>query len=1302
MHNETTSSGGSGAATSRMTTIITDAATRYGVDPNDAIRIAQIESGMDPRAHNPSGASGLFQFMPSTWKQYGAGRSPFDAYANADAGMRFTRDNIQGLQKALGRKPTAGEIYMAHQQGLGGALTLLRNPDASAAKVLGRKRVLQNLPGDLRGQTDSITAGQFAQLWSSKIDGVKSPSLLSGGGASPSLSTDSSYAVGDANNPATSPVTYGEIDTNRFVNSTQEMLQKEEAQRQADANSPGFLEGVGLAISNNWSVAAPFKALGYQAPDPSFRVTPELLREQAADVPTEQLDEFADAVSQEHFEAIKTRILKQMETDQKLASMGATGVALQVGASLLDPGALAATAAIGAATGGLGLPAAVAARFGRAGTIALGAAEGVAGNLATDLPLMATNPMMDKADLMYSIGTGVVMGGAFSAFRKASPMLAAENRQMDEIGHRMQSEAVDLAAPQSSSVGAAQAGAQVPTYRSDDVDNHRLWKKVDKNFELVMGRARFDLAATMQKSGNPMVRSMASYLVEDAAGNAKGKVSVISASETQRRLQRVATFKWAKAYNDEWAKYRKRKGVGFWQAGDEQRKFSEQITAWQRAKGIEKEAFDPEVRAAGAQFNAVMKDWWSKAQGEGITRSEFGVDGYVPRVPHLERARELTHRFGYDRTGSDNKDGLSVLFTSAIKKAQPEIDDKLARKMGYAMLDRMNKLSAGQEIGMARGMAAEDMDDFRAFLKDTQLQDGGAMFSEQEIEDAMAILTKSRTKDAEAGGSARLKQRVIMDENHSMTIRDRFGVPQEVSIKDFYVNDANLLMHMYNRNMSGQIALARVKVPHPENPGEWLVDGIRNQSDFNRLVEQVKGVGNEEAKVNAESVHTTADVENLQFAYNAVAGIPNWNQSTDFARFLRMMRDYNFTRLMGQVGFSQIPEIGRVASQSGLKAFYAGMPSFRQVLKLAREGTLGDDLGHELDMIGAFGTDHVTSRFSPQMDDFGTPTHLSSSTKLSKLVDAVDPKLKELNHGITMVSGMAPINAVFQRWASRAFAVKFVQMAKFGDKVSMDRMKLLGLDEGDVEAIFGNIRKHAQFKDGVESPFKLQALGLDKWDGKASAAFETAMFRASRAMILENDVGQFQKWMSHPLGQTVLQFRSFAIGAYTRALMQGMNMRDVDAYMGFMSALFLGSLTYAGQTTVNLMGDPNADQKRKERLSWGNLALAGFQRTSESSILPIPIDMAVSLATGEAIFDFRSTGLKTDPTSIFGNPTADLITTAFQGVQGVTTAIAGNDYSKPDARKLFQALPGQRIIGAQWFFNWLASGLPQREDVNHW
>jgi soluble lytic murein transglycosylase-like protein len=53
-----------------------------------ALRVAACESGYNPRARNPSGASGLFQFMPSTWAstpQGRAGQSVWDPVANARA-----------------------------------------------------------------------------------------------------------------------------------------------------------------------------------------------------------------------------------------------------------------------------------------------------------------------------------------------------------------------------------------------------------------------------------------------------------------------------------------------------------------------------------------------------------------------------------------------------------------------------------------------------------------------------------------------------------------------------------------------------------------------------------------------------------------------------------------------------------------------------------------------------------------------------------------------------------------------------------------------------------------------------------------------------------------------------------------------------------------------------------------------------------------------------------------------------------------------------------------------------------------
>ena len=56
-------------------------------------RKARCESNLYRYAHNPSGASGLFQFLPSTWRSTPFGRySIFDPYANAlAAGWMHTR-----------------------------------------------------------------------------------------------------------------------------------------------------------------------------------------------------------------------------------------------------------------------------------------------------------------------------------------------------------------------------------------------------------------------------------------------------------------------------------------------------------------------------------------------------------------------------------------------------------------------------------------------------------------------------------------------------------------------------------------------------------------------------------------------------------------------------------------------------------------------------------------------------------------------------------------------------------------------------------------------------------------------------------------------------------------------------------------------------------------------------------------------------------------------------------------------------------------------------------------------------------
>lgn len=137
---------------------------QYGLPQGYLQRTAQIESGGNPNAQNPnSSAGGMFQFIDSTAKQYGL-ENKFDPMASADAAARLARDNLGYLKQALGREPTAGELYLAHQQGAGGAAKLLAAGNAPAASVVGADAAGLNGGG-------GMSAADFAGKWTGKFGG---------------------------------------------------------------------------------------------------------------------------------------------------------------------------------------------------------------------------------------------------------------------------------------------------------------------------------------------------------------------------------------------------------------------------------------------------------------------------------------------------------------------------------------------------------------------------------------------------------------------------------------------------------------------------------------------------------------------------------------------------------------------------------------------------------------------------------------------------------------------------------------------------------------------------------------------------------------------------------------------------------------------------------------------------------------------------------------------------------------------------------------------------------------------------
>jgi hypothetical protein len=149
-------------------------AAAAGVDPSVALRIATIESSMDPTANmnTSSQYKGLYQLGPEAWSAHGRGNI-YDAGNNTDAFLNLYKANSSTLENNLGRAPTPAETYLAHQQGAAGATALLQNPDKNAVDALtplyGSRGVatsaIKKNGGDPAG-----TAGDFTKMWSDRFN----------------------------------------------------------------------------------------------------------------------------------------------------------------------------------------------------------------------------------------------------------------------------------------------------------------------------------------------------------------------------------------------------------------------------------------------------------------------------------------------------------------------------------------------------------------------------------------------------------------------------------------------------------------------------------------------------------------------------------------------------------------------------------------------------------------------------------------------------------------------------------------------------------------------------------------------------------------------------------------------------------------------------------------------------------------------------------------------------------------------------------------------------------------------------
>jgi hypothetical protein len=145
--------------------------SKYRLPQGYLDRLYEIESsrGAD-LSSKTSSAKGPFQFTDRTAKAMDL-KDPNDLAASADAAARLAVQNRAILQQNGVENPDGKMLYLAHQQGAGGALKLLRGGNTPADEAVGNKAITNN-----GGEAGTSSKGFVEQVFG-KYEGVDPESI---------------------------------------------------------------------------------------------------------------------------------------------------------------------------------------------------------------------------------------------------------------------------------------------------------------------------------------------------------------------------------------------------------------------------------------------------------------------------------------------------------------------------------------------------------------------------------------------------------------------------------------------------------------------------------------------------------------------------------------------------------------------------------------------------------------------------------------------------------------------------------------------------------------------------------------------------------------------------------------------------------------------------------------------------------------------------------------------------------------------------------------------------------------------
>lgn len=1232
------------------------------------------ESGFNPYAVGDNGnAFGLFQHNGPRMrglKSYmeSSAVNMDDANAVVDAQLDYALQELKTSERGAWKR------MMATKDRGSAAVAFLKYYERPAA-VHARRREAAYLGGLLpRGEYSGDTTGSFPSGTAS-ADAVAQQERMS-------LIKD------PANINGVDVSTVGSIPGASFV-SDQERATAEAAV--AEQETASFSEMTSIAFDEQWIATNILRQMGKEsyAPDATFQnkgFDDNLWKEVSEGIPEEFQDNLYEAVSPDHARAIARETRTSLEQQQKLAQWGFTGVGMQLAAAVLDPVSI----GVSVITEGTAAPLIYGAKIGKLGRAVRAGLLASATNVAVDSYLISQDPIGNWSDLTYSAAAGFLLGGAAGALRKSpvdDQMADAMRKVVDNNGVVTDPVASNPSFNMTLPNGNLSAARVVPdTGVPDDVQS--ALDIVGDAPTALMPNLRIDRVGRLKQSPNPVVRWLAERFDEDAVGNKTGAVTPASAIELRERLVRNTMVRFQKVHQPAFKAWAKEAGYGSRRLYDPAIRAEFNTLVGKAVRRPIDAADNAHVAKVASKVKAEYAEMLKVGKEHGIKGFDSLTvnDLYVNRQWNVQSMDDFIMAYNNGTTGAAKMGPLLRVIAGAITEGDYKFRNSRgdigvtrmlqndAEDIAEALIKSVRARKYHSSFDMEQALSGADLDSFKDMLREAGVADA-------RIEELAAKVGPD--VDARSGKIGVAKHRIVLDE----TFRD---LDSGMAVEDFLESDIEALFGNYLDGVMGEAAYQRVF-------GELRIpdaDGVlpAQAPSFSALKELIKKTDTRpEDDVNPE-------LRSLEEMYKTLKGIP-LEAETRYTRFARRLRGFNFLRVMGQAGVAQLAELGSILGNGGMRGMIYHMPSLRDFILKAQTGNLSKTLMDELETIYSPGMDVLSHSPHVRMDDGSDVSSRVRGGKATKM-QTFDYTLNNAKQAMGVVSGMTHINRMLQRLNARVLVQRFVDEAN-GQKgllsrkgISQERYEALGISMDMAERINVQLRK-ATTVDGLLGK-KAKLLNIEQWDDvDAKNAFSNGIYRWARRSVQENSIGTMPSFMSKEMGKTIMQFRSFMLGAYTKQLLAGWRHKDWETFSTFMASMFFGGLFYVGQTHVNSIGRTDRDEWLKERLSPGSIAKASFQRAGFSTFLPMVIDTAAAPFTDEPIFAYRNTEQASD--AILGNPSVDMFNKGADAIKGALKAAFNDDYeySQQDARNTTTLIPFQNALVIRNMLAYTVGQLPK-------